>query len=167
MSKAKLVVSDATPLIALAKIKGLFWLKTLFGEVVIPPAVYHEVVIEGKGRTGSEEVEKATWIKTLAVRDQENVDILLFHLDAGEAEAIVLARSLQADWLLMDEIRGRLIAQQLGLKIIGTVGILLLAKNQGLIEEVRPALDLLMAKRFRLSSKVYDWILEQAGETDA
>lgn len=89
---------------------------------------------------------------------------MLSQLDIGEAEAIVLAQEKEVDWLLMDEIRGRTIAQGLGLKVIGTVGILLLAKDAGFISEIRPLLDILLSQRFRISERVYRSVLERAGE---
>ena len=159
-----IIVSDATPLIGLAKIDGVVWLKRLFGEIWIPQAVYHEVVVAGSGKVGSEEIAQAAWIRTISVKDREKVTYLLTQLDTGEAEAIVLAKERDADWLLMDEIRGRTIAQGLGLKVIGTLGILLLAKEEGLVPEVRPLLDALMTQRFRISDFVYRQVLRQAGE---
>lgn len=159
-----MIISDATPLIGLTKIDGIVWLKRLFGEIWIPQAVYHEVVVAGSGKVGSEEIAQAAWIRTVSVNDREKVAYLLTQLDIGEAEAIVLAQERNADWLLMDEIRGRTIAQGLGLKVIGTVGILLLAKDEGLIAEVRPLLDALTAQRFRISEFVYRQALRQAGE---
>ena len=165
MTTKLIVVSDATPLIALAKIGGLDWLHELFGEIVIPEAVYREVVVGGVGRSGSTEIRKANWVRVRVVSGQDRVRYLLTELDIGEAEAIVLAQELRADWLLIDEIRARTIAERLGLPVIGTVGLLLLAKQRGLITSVKPLLDALLAHRFRLSKRVYEFILEQAGES--
>ena len=85
-------------------------------------------------------------------------------LDRGEAEVLVLAEELHADWVLLDETKARLAAQLLGLRFTGTVGLLLLAKRVGKIAAIRPLLDELRAKKFHLSEKVYCAALEQAGE---
>ncbi len=79
---------------------------------------------------------------------------------------MVLAEELSADWLLLDEPKARLAAQLLGMHFIGTVGLLLLAKQQKYINEVRPLLDALMAQNFHLNQRIYQTILKQAGEEE-
>ena len=71
-----IVVSNSSPLIALAKIGKLHILKELFGEIIIPKAVWNEVVVKGKGKPGAEEVEKAEWIKVREVKDRLSVEVL-------------------------------------------------------------------------------------------
>lgn len=110
------------------------------------------------------EVLAADWIKTVHVKDRLAVEVLLDELDLGEAETIVLARELAADWVLMDEKKGRRKFTQLGLQKIGTVGILLKAKQVGLIVELRPELDLLRQQGFGVSQGVIDAVLRQANE---
>jgi hypothetical protein len=86
-------------------------------------------------------------------------------LDLGEAEAIILADNLHADWLLIDEALGRNIAKLHGLHIVGLLGVLLLAKQKGFITEVKPLPDDLINKaRFRVSDELYQKILHSAGE---
>ncbi len=164
MSKKSIVVSDATPLIALTKLGRLSLLPDFFGEVLVPGAVYTEIVVAGAGRIGAMEIQAAPWLRMEAVADRIRVDYLLTQLDIGEAEAIVLAQEKQADWLLVDENKARSIAQRLGLHLIGTIGLLLLAKQQGKIPEIRSELDALRRHQFRLSQKVYDLVLKQANE---
>ena len=89
---------------------------------------------------------------------------LRIELDPGETEALVLAEELHADWVLLDESKARRVAAILGLQHIGTVGLLLLAKQRGYVPHVRSLLDELRAQQFRLSDRVYQAILEQAGE---
>jgi hypothetical protein len=92
------------------------------------------------------------------------VDVLLDELDLGEAETIVLAREMNADWVLMDERKGRRKLTQLGLKKIGTVGLLLKAKQEGLLPAIRPELEELRQRGFSVSQSVMDAVLRQANE---
>lgn len=102
-----IVVSNTTPLIGLASIQRFDLLRELFGEVSIAQAVYNEAVVAGREAGGAkQEVSTATWIKTMPVTDRLAVEVLLDELDLGEAETIVLARELGADWVLMDERTG-------------------------------------------------------------
>ena len=92
------------------------------------------------------------------------VDVLLDELDVGEAETIVLAREMKADWVIMDEKKGRQKLVQLGLSKIGTLGILLKVKDIGLITQISPDLERLQENGFSLSKTVIDTVLKQAGE---
>ena len=116
------VVADASPLIALARIGRLDLLRERFGSLLLPTAVWHEVVEAGMGRLGSDAVLKAEWIETREIVDARLVQLLRQNLGAGEAEAIVLAREANADFLLMDERLGRAAATRLGLRVTGLVG---------------------------------------------
>lgn len=111
-----------------------------------------------------EEISEATWIKIVEVQDRLAVDVLLDELDLGEAEVIILAREMEADWVLMDEKKGRRKLAQLELQKIGTVGILLKAKELGLIESIRKDLDQLRKQGFTISQYVIDAVLKQADE---
>ena len=130
-----IVVSNSSPLIALAKIGKLHILKELFGEIIIPKAVWNEIVVKGKGKPGAEEVETSEWIKVREVKDRLSVEILKGEIEIGEAEAIILAKELNADLLIMDESIPRVIAESIGLRVIGSLAILYIAKKRGLIEE--------------------------------
>ncbi len=151
------VISDSTPLIALSRINKLSLLKEYFGEVYIPQEVYEEVVTRGGNLFGAEEVASAEWIKVENVKNRIAVDALSIALDKGEAEAIVLA-SEKDGMLILDEGDGRRTAESLGLKITGTVGLLLLAAADGKLE-FKKALDELIAVGFRLSEKEYKRLL--------
>ena len=85
-------------------------------------------------------------------------------MDVGEAETIVLARELGADWVLMDEKKGRRKLTQLGLNKIGTVGLLLKARQMGLVPAIRPDLERLHRQGFSLSRAIINAVLQQAGE---
>ena len=119
-----IVVSNTTPLIGLASIGRFDLLQRLFGEIIIPEAVYDESVTAGRDIGGAKrEVSGAKWIKIIKIRDRIAVEVLLDEIDIGESEVIVLARELDADWVLMDEKKGRRKLNQLGIQKIGTVGI--------------------------------------------
>ena len=150
-----IVVANAGPLIALAQIGQLHILPALYGEIHIPPAVRNEVLAHGHERPGAAAVSAAPWIRTDHVRDRTAVQLLLERLDAGESAAIVLALELEADLLLIDEARGRRIAEARGLSKTGTVGTLIAAKQHGILATVTPLLDSLLASGFRLSDELY------------
>ncbi len=160
-----IVLSNTTPLIGLAVLQRFDLLRQLFGEIHIPQAVYSEAVVAGRQVGGAKrEVSTATWIHTVTVKDRLAVEVLLDELDLGEAETIILARELDAEWVLMDEKKGRRKLAQLGIPKIGTVGILLKAKQIGLLSVVQPELEKLRQQGFSISQAVIDAVLQQAGE---
>lgn len=158
------VVANAGPLIALARIGQFELLRLLYEELYVPTAVRDEVIIFGQGRPGAVEVEAAEWIRVVNVGNQTAVELLRERLDRGESEAIVLAIELEADLLLIDEARGRRVAQAQGLNYIGTVGILVQARQNGLIAAVTPLLDDLIAFGFRMNEALYRTAQELADE---
>ena len=147
-----LVVTDTSCLIALDRIGHLSLLPALF-DVLAPPAVVAEF-----GR-------RPQWLTVRPAHDAVRVDKLLKVIDRGEAEAITLALTIPGAELLIDEARGRKVAQDLGLQVTGTAGILLEGKRQGQIAAVRPLLDALIREHnFHLSEQLYTHIVETAGE---
>jgi len=150
-----IVVANAGPLIALAQINHFDLLRLLYGELYIPLAVREEVVSVGRTRPGAVEVNSADWIHIAEVRDTTAVQLLRDRLDAGESEAIVLALEMKADLLVIDETRGRRIAEGRGLRKTGTVGTLIMAKRQSLVPAVAPLLDRLLASGFRMGDGLY------------
>ncbi len=159
------VVSNASPLISLARIGKLDLLRQLYNEVFIPEAVWHEVVIEGVGQPGADEVKAATWIKTQLVTNTPLVHALRQELDAGEAEAIALTLETQAELLLMDERVGREVARHLGLRYTGLIGVLVEAKHKGVLSVVTPQLDELRnIAGFRISDALYVRVLQDERE---
>jgi predicted nucleic acid-binding protein len=160
--KQQTVVTNTTPIIALSLVGQLSLLKQLYGEVLIPPAVYDEIVAGGS-RVGVAEVQAADWLRQVLLSDPGRAD-LLADLDRGEAEAIALAQERQADLLLLDERLARRHAQRLGLAITGTLGVLLRAKQQGLVPEIRPFTEQLQRSGIRLSDALVARTLQLAGE---
>ena len=159
------VVSDASTLINLARIDKLDLLRQLYGELLIPEAVWGEVVIEGEGQPGAEKVRTASWIRKSKVENQDIVRVLRQDLDAGEAETIALALEKKADLLLMDERLGRETAKYLGLQYIGLIGVLISAKRTGIIGSIKPCLAALRdIAGFRVSDALYTRVLRDEGE---
>lgn len=159
-----LVVSDASPLINLARVGCFDLLAAFYTRIVIPQAVYEEVVVRGEGRDGSHEVHNADWIDVQATRDELAVQALAAELGMGESSAIVLAKELNASILLMDEIRGRRVAQQLGLRMLGTIGILARAQREAQITSLREVLDLLRERGTWIDQTLYEGVLHLVGE---
>lgn len=119
-----IVVSDTTPIISLLKISRLGLLEKIFGEVLIPNAVYEELTADTRFIEEAETVKNVPYIKSVLVLNFEAVRILRMAtgLDQGESEAIVLADERKADILFMDEAKGRAISGKMGISIMGTIG---------------------------------------------
>jgi len=159
-----IVISDSTILIGLVKIGKLDLLKEVFSKVYIPEEVFKEVVERGKGKLGSKVIKEAAWIEPKPVKDKIQVAFLLGSLEKREAEVLVLARELNADLILLDEEKARKSAVIAGFEIMGLLGLFILAKNLGLIHEVRLLVDKLMIKKFRISDKIIEKTLKKAGK---
>lgn len=160
-----IVVSDTTPLIGLASIGRLEPLLELFGEVYIPQAVYDETVTFGREEgIAKQAVASADWIHVVEVKNRLAVDILLDEMDLGEVETIILAGEMNADWVLMDEKKGRRKLMQLNIPKIGTIGILLKAKQLGLIPTLKSEIEKLQNSSFAISQSVVSEVLKLAGE---
>ena len=160
-----IVVSDTTPISSLYRIGHLYLLHDLFERVILPSAVMSELLQLKKWGYDLQEISLSSWIEVKTVSNQEYLSQLNHILDAGEAEAIALAKELHAELLLTDEMKGRAIAKKEGLQIVGTLGILLSSKNFGLIPKIQQPLDALIHEaNFRISDSLYKEILNRAGE---
>jgi len=160
-----IIVSNTSPILNLIVIGQLDLLKQLYKKVIIPEAVFEEISRLSFDLSDAEQLQALTWIKIREVTDHSLVEALLPELDRGEAEAIVLAKELKADLLMIDERRGRRVASRLGLRFVGLLGILVEAKHKGLIKAVKPILDSLITKAgFWLGNRLYTRILETVGE---
>ena len=161
------VVSDTSPIQALANVGLLHVLPRIFGQVMVPPAVVAELA---KARLGSSPVlvDQMPFIIVRAPSDAAMVDRLRLELHPGEAEAIALAVELGVDSLLIDELDGRAVASRYGIRTIGAMGILLKFKECHYISEVAPLIERLRkVHQFRLSAKLIANTLRLAGELPA
>lgn len=162
-----IVVSNTSPLTNLAAIGQFDLLHSLYVRLHIAHAVWDELNAKGRRWPGGDEVAGAGWIEQHPVQNQPLVAALRRDLDRGEAETIALALELNADLVLLDEQEGRHAAQRLGLRMVGTVGVLLEAKASGTVDTVRPHLDALrQTAGFYLSRSLYQHALALAGEND-
>jgi len=127
--KCMIVIADTTPLISLMKNGHLDLLHQLFGRVIIPNAVFQELVSNPRFADEGKRIKESTFIKNMEIKDMSSVELLKRSsgLDEGESEAIILSDSIKNSLLLMDEIKGREVAAQMGIQLMGTHGILLLA----------------------------------------
>lgn len=163
-----IIVSDTSPITNLAAIGQLDLLRQLYSRVIIPEAVYNEMVDINKIVPGAVEVKTLSWIHTQTVINslqvteiQENNQSI--HL--GEAEAIILSLEMKADLLLMDERRGRIVATNYGINITGLLGVLIQAKKQRLIPAIKPLIDQLITQdNFRVNPQLYTVVLQASNE---
>jgi predicted nucleic acid-binding protein len=152
-----IVVSDTSAITALLQIGCVEFLSRIYGEVFIPSEVARELACSHP--------VLPLFIRTIPVAQPSNCLRLLDWVDAGEAEAIVLAKELKADELLMDDPAGRRVAVAEGLKVVGLLGVILMARQRGFVSSVRVVLDELESKAgFFVSEPVRNLILREASE---
>lgn len=162
-----IVISDTTPIISLLKANHLELLERLYGNVLIPEAVYRELTENPAYSKEAKTIKTLDFLKKVSVENVKSVDVLrsVTGLDAGESEALIMYDEQKADLLLMDEHKGRSVAKQLNVRYIGTVGILLLAYDKKLIQsvDVKLCLDMMLANGIRLDKKLCNIVLEHVG----
>jgi predicted nucleic acid-binding protein len=163
-----MVIGDSSSLIHLSAIGRLGLLHDFHGTLTIPQAVWQEVVQQGLGRQGVKEVESAIregWIEIRAASNQPLLTSLKQDLDDGEAEVIALAIEHQAELVLLDETEARRVAEIFGLKKTGAIGILIRAKLEGKIQDLRTELDRLRTVGgFWIEEGLYKAVLQSVGE---
>lgn len=161
---AAIVIADASPLIALARVEGLGWLQQLFNHVLVTEVVLGEVLT---GRYPDTEAPiqgalAAGWLTVVAVSSSEPP---LPDLDEGEASSIRLALASEGPALLLiDERFGRAVAQELGLHVAGTAAVIGLARQRGLIASAWQVFAALHASDFRLAPAVIQAVLDRCGD---
>jgi hypothetical protein len=150
------VVSNSSPLIALTQIGRLDLLRRLHPCVSIPPAVAREVEPTVAQLPG--------WIAVRELAHPLQPSTVGASIGPGEREVIGLGLELGAALLILDEQPARRLAVSLGLRVIGTVGLLMAGKERGFLAKIRPELDRLRAVRFFMDQDLYDRVVAQAGE---
>jgi len=156
-----IVVSGTSAISNLAQIGQLDILRQLFGDVTIPPAVLIEL---SRVEEQTQLIEETSWISVVGPSNDSLVLHLLNQLDLGESQAIVLANELSAAYLIMNEYKGRKIAEERSIKVIGILGILTLAKRKGLLNSVGEYMRALSCIGFRLSDELIERVLEVNNE---
>jgi predicted nucleic acid-binding protein len=146
------IMSDTTPLISLLKIGQLELLREVYQTIIIPEAVFAEIE-KGKDKPYYTDISQLGWMSIQEIKDKKVLSYF-FDLDAGEAEVIVLATEIEADLVIIDETLGRRFARHAGLKVTGTIGILIKAKEIGLVEKISPLLDEMQKKGIWISNKL-------------
>ena len=159
-----IVVADSSPLILLARIGQLPLLRSLYGTVDVPFAVYRETVLQDAGRPGAAEIGDADWIRVQKVTDLLAARMLRQQIGPGESEAIVLALEMQAALLLIDDAKGRRVAESYGISAAGTIGILIQAKRRGILHTVKPSLNAIREAGLRMNEGLYNHALRICDE---
>jgi predicted nucleic acid-binding protein len=150
-----MVVAEPIPLIAIQQKGQHHHLRSVFGELTVPPAVAREILPS---------VAPAPWIVERRLTQPIAALVLRANLGAGESEAMSLAVEIRADLLLVDERAGRRAAAALGLGVVGTLGVLLAAKRTGHVAEVRPLIDELLRQGFWVAPRLVKRALLAAAE---
>jgi uncharacterized protein len=162
------VFVDSSVLIHLSAIGRLHLLQDLFGTVTVPPAVWREVVVQGKGRPGVGDLVTAHrehWLEVLPPAESPLLRTIRWELDEGEAEVLALATEHPGSLALLDESEGRRVAAMLGVEKTGAIGILIRAKLESRIESLRTELDRMRTEAgFWIEESLYRRALEISGE---
>lgn len=159
-----MLVTDASPLIVFSRSKHLDILQKVTKILLIPEAVYQEVVVKGKGKPGSRKVKSASWIKREEIKSKSKLVTLSDRLGLGEKESIILAEEKQLP-LITDDSLARREARKLNLKLVSSLNILQEAKARGIISEVKNPLENFINVGFYITSDIYKETLRKAGET--
>jgi len=154
------VVSDSGPLIHLSRISRIEILKDFFNEIYIPSSVYHELTLTEEVLPGCIEIETFQWIKKKEIHDITAKALLMEYLDEGESEAILLAKELDADLLLIDDLAGRRTAITQNISVMGTLGILDRAYEEGKVNDLKEVIDELRDKGFWMDEDLYKMLVK-------
>ena len=159
-----MIIADAGPPIAFARIGRLALLQQVVGGLLVPDAVYEDLVVKGGDRPGAEEVRRGEAIERRTLRNRQALTQLPRSLAQGECEAILLAEEEGAP-LLVDERKAREAAEQRGIEVVGSLWVLKEAKQRGMILAVRPIIEDLLAVGYWFHpERVIRHFLEEMGE---
>lgn len=158
--KQGLVIADAGPIISLAVINRLDILNALFDDIYIAKAVWEELT---RDKT-TEHYQRIVKYFEGKVKEIKGFNELIFIMDYGESESVILYKELNADYLLVDDKKARNIAEQFGIQCIGTIGICAIAKNKGIIDELKPLFELFIENKRFYALTLLNAILEKHNE---
>jgi predicted nucleic acid-binding protein len=158
------VVVNTTPLIALSYLGRLDLLKTLYGKIVIPDAVYRELSVKEDSVCKRFVDESLDWICIKKIKNEMARAMYKTQLHEGEVEVMILAQEINADVVVIDDANAKKHAKYLGLPVTGTLGVLIKAKREGYLSEIKPLLQQLLENNIYISDKIIDLCLKQVGE---
>lgn len=159
------VVVNATPVILLHGIDQLELLRLLYAKIYIPEAVYAEVITDCDEKiNGHDFIKDNDWIEVVRIHNTGAKKLFTTSLHAGEVETMILAMQTTADLCILDDLLARKHAKYIGLSITGTLGVLVAAKNRGLIKEVKPLVDRLIEAGMFVDKDLYSSVLISAEE---
>ncbi len=158
-----IIISDTSPLVCLLHLNKIGLLRDLFADVIIPPAVFEELI--NAKIIDDFFLQANAFIQIKTPINNKKVEELMTVLDKGESEAIVLSTELKADLLLIDEAPGREIARRYGIPIKGILGVLLQAKENNLLSDIKSSIEKLQNEiNFRVNNNLLQKILIEANE---
>lgn len=160
------VVINSSPLIALNCINKIPLLSDLFTEIIIPQEVYYETVISGNDEQIEKSIKSSSKFMIKSVETPLLVEFLQDTLDKGESEVIALAKEQNISTVIIDELKGRRLAERHGLTVIGSLGILLIAKKYRLIPEVKELIQGMENNGIWIGKNLKFEVLKKANEVE-
>ncbi len=157
------VISNTSPLVGLWTLGHLQLLRDLYTEVLIPEEVQDEFLATGE-LTREQALKNAPWIRSVVLTPPLDDTTYPNGIHRGEAAVFDLAKERGAQLVILDDLEARRYAKRIGLPTKGTVGVLLDAKRNGLIDALKPLLDILLEKGVRLGASLINEALQAAGE---
>lgn len=160
-----IVVSDSSPLIALAKIDSFPLLQRLYGSLVISSEVYAEVVVAGAGLAGAINTSTSAWIEVRQIKNSADLNAAKaqFGLGMGELSTMILAKEIHADLVILDDLAARKLAQKEGFKVQGCIAILEACYRKGFLPDLRHAYEQLLKRGVYLNRELLDFSLKSFG----
>src|SRR5690554_4262969 len=158
------VIVNSTPIISLSIIDQLSLLSELYNEVYIPQAVFDEVCVKGESQIGAKSLTNSNNIQVVSIKNNEARQFFSTSLHKGEIEVMILAKEIDADLIIIDDYQARKHAKYLGLKITGTLGVLLKAKKNNYIISIKTLMDKLIKNDIYIGDNLYKKVLKLSGE---
>lgn len=158
------VIVNSTPLIALCHIDSLDILKKIYGEIIIPKAVYNEISAKENSVCKRQVDESRSWIKVENIQNEMAKALYKSQLHDGEVEVMILAKEKEADVVIIDDMNAKKHAKYLKLPVTGTLGVLIKAKKLGYINQLEPLLNGMVQNNIYLGDKLIERCLKEVGE---